>query len=57
MAAITKRTILHTLSIMRDPNDLLNALNKLFAVISLDFVKAFHRVDWDSIFSSLSKFG
>ena len=34
-----------------------NKLNKNLSVISLDFLKAFNRVDWDFIFSALQKFG
>ena len=53
-AAIKKITILHTFSIIRD---LSNSLNKQLAVISLGFLKAFDKVNWDFIFSALHKFG
>ena len=34
-----------------------NILKKQLAVVSLDFAKAFDRVDWDFIFSVVHKFG
>ena len=43
-AAIKNRTILHTLSTIRDIIDVSNKLNKNLSVISLDFVKAFDRL-------------
>ena len=55
--AIKKITILHTFSIIRDLIDLSNTLNKQLAVISLGFLKAFEKVNWDFIFSALHKFG
>ena len=39
--AIENRTILHTLSTIRDIVDLSNKLNKKLSVVSLDFLKAF----------------
>ena len=56
-AAIKNRTILHTLSTIRDTIDISNKLNKNLSVISLDFLKAFDRLDWDFIFQALEKFG
>ena len=43
-AAIKNRTILHTLSTIRDIIDVSNKLNKNLSLISLDFVKAFDRL-------------
>ena len=40
-AALKNRTILHTLSTIRDIVDLSNKLNKKLSVISFDFLKAF----------------
>ena len=54
LVAIRKRTILHTLSIIHDSIDLSNTLGKPLAVVSLDFLKAFDKVDWDIIFSGIS---
>ena len=34
-----------------------NKLNKIFSVISLDFLKAFDRLDWTFVFKALEKFG
>ena len=45
-AAMKKRTILPKIFITHDSIDLLNTLNKLLAIINLDFLKAFDRVDW-----------
>ena len=56
-AAIKNRTILHTLSTMRDIVDLSNKLNKKLSLILLDFLKAFDRLDFDFIFLALKKFG
>ena len=56
-AAIKNRTILHTLSTIRDTIDISNKLNKNLSVISLDFLKAFDRLDWNFIFQALEKFG
>ena len=56
-AAIKNRTILHTLATIRDIIDVSNKLNKNLSVISLDFLKAFDRLDWDFIFLALEKFG
>ena len=42
---------------MYDSTYLSNTLNKPLAVISLDFLKAFYRVDWDFISSARRKFG
>ena len=44
-AAIKNRTILHTLSTIQDIVDVSNKLNKNLSVISLQFLKAFDRVD------------
>ena len=52
LATITKRTMLHTLSIIRDSIDLLNTLEKLLAVICLEFLRAFDRMDWNFIHMS-----
>ena len=54
--AIKNRTILHTLATIRDIIDVSNKLNKNLSVISLDFLKAFDRLDWDFIFLALEKF-
>ena len=56
-AAIKERTILHTLSTVYDIIDMSNTLNKKLSVISLNFLKAFYRVDWDFILFVLCKFG
>ena len=56
-AAIKNRTIFHTLSTVRDIIDVSNKLNKNLSVISLDFFKAFDRLDLNFIFSALEKFG
>ena len=56
-AAIKNRTILHTLPTIRDTTDISNKLNKNLSVISLDFLKAFDRLDWNFIFQALEKFG
>ena len=56
-AAIKRSILLRTLSTIRDIIDMPKALKKQLAVISLDFLKAFDRVDWDFIFSALHKFG
>ena len=56
-AVIKNRTILHTLVTIRDIIDVSNKLNKYSSVISLDFLKAFDRLDWDLIFLALEKFG
>ena len=52
-AAIKNRTILHTLSTIRDIIDISNKLDKTLSVISLDFLKAFDRLDIDFIFLAL----
>ena len=54
-AAIKDGKILYTLSTIRDIIDVSNKLNKNVSVISLDFLKAFDRVGWDFIFSTLQK--
>ena len=56
-AAIKNRTILHTLSTIRDITDVFSKLNNNLSVISLDFLKAFDRLDWNFIFEALEKFG
>ena len=56
-AAIKNRTILHTLSTIRDIIDVSNKLNKNLSVISLDFLKAFDRIDHEFVFLTLEKFG
>ena len=56
-AAIKHRTILHTLSTIRDIIDISNKLNKNLSVISLDFLKAFDRLDLNFIFLALRQFG
>ena len=56
-AAFKNRTILHTLSTIRDIIDASNELNKNLSVISLDFLKAFDRLDLNFIFLALEKFG
>ena len=56
-AAIKNRTILHTLSTIRNIIDVSNKLNKNLSVISLDFLKAFDRLDLNFIFLALEKFG
>ena len=55
-AAIKNRTILYTLSTIRDIVDLSNKLNEKLSVISLDFLKVFDRLDFDFIFLTLKKF-
>ena len=55
-AAIKNRTILHTLSTIRDIIDVSNKLNKNLPVISSNFLKFFDRVDCDFIFSVSPKF-
>ena len=57
LAAIKKRAILHTFFTIRDITDMPNIFNKQLTVISLDFLKAFDRVDWYFICSALYKFG
>ena len=56
-AASENRTILHTLSTIRDIIYVSNKLNKNLSVISLDFLKAFDRLGWDFIYLALEKFG
>ena len=56
-AAIKNRTILHTLSTIHDIIDVSNTLNKNLSVISLDFLKAFDRIDHEFVFLTLQKFG
>ena len=56
-AVIKNRTILHTLSTIRDIVDVSNKLNNNLSVISLDFLKAFDILDWNFIFKALEKFG
>ena len=56
-AAIKNRTILHTLSTIRDIIYVSNKLNKNLSVISLAFLKAFDRLGWDFIYLALEKFG
>ena len=56
-AAIKNRTILHTFSTIRDIIDVSNKLDKNLSVISLDFLKAFDRLDLNFIFLALKKFG
>ena len=56
-AAIKNRTILHTLSTIQDITDVSNKLNKNLSVISLDFLKAFDRLDLNFMFLALEKFG
>ena len=55
-AAIKNRTILHTLSTIHDIIDVSNTLNKNLSVISLDFLKAFDRIDHEFVFLTLQKF-
>ena len=50
------RTLLHTFFCHFNVTDVSNQLDKSLVVISLNFFKAFDRVDWDFIFS-LRKFG
>ena len=45
LIAITKRTILHTLSIIRDSIDLSNTLKGPLAFIFLNFFEGFDNVD------------
>ena len=54
-AAIKNGTILHTLSTIRDIIDVSN--NKNLSVMSLDYLKAFSRLDRGFIFMTLEKFG
>ena len=54
-AVIKNRTIIHILSTIRDVIDI--KLNNNLSVISLDFLKAFDRLDWNFIFKALEKFG
>lgn len=56
LIAITKRTILHTLSVIRDSIDLSNTLKGPLAFIFLNFLEGFDNVDWDFILSVLCKF-
>ena len=55
-AAIKNRTILHTLSTIRDIIDLSNQLNKNLSVMSPDYLKAFDHLDLNFIFLALEKF-
>ena len=55
-AAIKNRTILHTLSTIRDIIDVSNKLNKNLSVMSPDFLKAFDHLDLNFIFLALEKF-
>ena len=55
--AIKNRTIIHTLSTIRDIVDISNKLNKNLSAISLDFLKAFDRLDLNFIFLVLRQFG
>ena len=57
IAAIKNRAILHTLSTIRDIIDVSNKLSKNLSVISLDFLKAFDRLDLDFIFQAMKKLG
>ena len=52
-AAIKNRAIFYTLSTFCDIIDVSNKLDKNLSVISLYFLKAFDRVDWDFAFSAL----
>ena len=52
-----RRTMLHTLSVIRDIIDMSNTLKKERIVISSNFLKVFDRADWNFIFSVLRKFG
>ena len=56
-AALKNRTILHTLSTIRDIIDVSNKLNNNFSVISHDFLMAFDRLDWNFIYKALEKIG
>ena len=56
-AAFKNRTILHTLSTIRDIIDASNELNKNLSIISLDFLKVIDRLDLNFIFLALEKFG
>ena len=56
-AAFKNRTILHTLSTIRDIIDASNELNKSLSIISLDFLKVIDRLDLNFIFLALEKFG
>ena len=56
-AAFKDRTILHTLSTIRDIIDASNELNKNLSIISLDFLKVIDRLDLNFIFLALEKFG
>ena len=55
-AAIKNRTILLTLSTIRDIIDVSNKLNKNLSVISLIFLNAFDSLDLDFTFPALGKF-
>ena len=55
-AAIKNRTILHTLSTIRDIIDVSNQLNKNLSVMSPDYLKAFDHLDLNFIFLALEKF-
>ena len=56
LAAIRKRAILNTLSIICDSINLSNTRENPLAVISLDLLKTFYKVDWDFIFFGISFF-
>ena len=57
MTNYQRRTMLHTLSVIRDIIDMSNTLKKERIVISSNFLKVFDRADWNFIFSVLRKFG
>ena len=46
-AAIKNRTILHKLPTIRDVTDLSNKSNNNLALLFLNFMEIFNRVDWD----------
>ena len=46
-AAIKNRTILHKLPTIRDVTDLSNKSNNNLALLFLNFMEIFKRVDWD----------